>query len=58
MTNLYHVSNRHFCHTSTKTLIVFYVNVTFSVSVKSANYSFDLPSNFGLGGCSYMDGVE
>ena len=55
LTNLYTISNRHWCYRGKDNLIIFYVNVTFGVGVK-ANYSFDLPSNFGLGGYSLMDG--
>ena len=54
--NLYYISNRYWCGGSTNNLIIFYVNVTFAVGVSAANYSFDLPSNFGLGGYSMMDG--
>ena len=57
LNNLYYVSNKAWCGGSTDRNIVYYVNVTFSLAVGKHNYSFTLPSNFGFGGISMIDGV-
>jgi hypothetical protein len=50
------VSNQKLCRSRTNRNVGYYYRVTFPVYVNGTTYEFMLPTDFGLGGVSMLDG--